>query len=119
MKYKFLLAFFFILAATSVQGQEPAGVQSSRLQSSMIWSTDQPNGEQVYAAFRKVFDLPGTSGSAVLHLFADSRYMLWVKGKYVLRGPCRFNPVRPEYDVVEIGPFIRKGNNTIVVLAHN
>jgi hypothetical protein len=85
----------------------------------MIWSTGQPDGEQLYVAFRKGFDLSGTAGPAILHLFADSRYMLWINGKYVLRGPCRFNPVRPEYDVVDIGPYIRKGKNSIVVLAHN
>jgi hypothetical protein len=85
----------------------------------MIWCTGQPDGEQVYAAFRKGFDLAETTGPAILHLFADSRYMLWVNGKYVLRGPCRFNPVRPEYDVVDLGPYVRKGKNSIVVLAHN
>ena len=85
----------------------------------MIWSTGQPDGEQVYVAFRKTFDLAVTTAPAMLHLFADSIYLLWVNGKYVLRGPCRFNPVRPEYDVVDIGPYLLKGKNSIVVLAHN
>lgn len=85
----------------------------------MIWSSDIPDGKQSWVAFRKSFDLTQISSPATLKLFADSRYLLWVNGHYVLRGPCRFNPKRPEYDVVDVQQYLKKGKNTLVVLAHN
>jgi hypothetical protein len=92
---------------------------ASRLQSAMIWSPAVPTGTQAYVAFRKSFDLDQKPASAALHLFADSRYMLWVNGKHVLRGPCRFNPKRPEFDTLNIAPHLRAGTNTLVVLVHH
>ena len=55
-----------------------------------------------YVVFRKSCELPDTGSPARLQVFADSRYLLWINGRYVLRGPCRFNPKRPEYDVVDV-----------------
>jgi hypothetical protein len=89
------------------------------LQSAMIWSPDALARKQAYVAFRKSFDLAQKPASALLHLFADSRYLLWVNGKHVLRGPCRFNPKRPEFDTLDIAPHLRAGANTLVVLVHH
>ena len=93
--------------------------KGSSLQSSMIWSSVNSLGKQEYIAFRKKFQLDEVSSQVSLQIFSDSRYILWINGQYVLRGPCRFNPKRPEYDIVDIGPFLVKGKNVIVVLAHN
>ncbi|MEI7527004.1 MAG: alpha-L-rhamnosidase C-terminal domain-containing protein [Mariniphaga sp.] len=113
----FLLFSLFLSPICHAEQQNPDSVTS--IQSSMIWSTSIPDGKQAYVAFRKRFELSETSTSAKLQLFADSRYLLWINGKYVLRGPCRFNPKRPEYDVVDVHAYLKKGNNVIVVLAHN
>jgi autotransporter-associated beta strand protein len=96
-----------------------AGVAQT-LQSSMIWSPAAPVGTQAYVAFRKEFNLaevPG--GPALLHLFADSRYLLWVNGSQILRGPSRFNPKGPEYDSLDIKPYLQTGANSLVVLVHH
>lgn len=75
----------------------------SDLQSQMIWTqpADYPNGQQQYAVFRKTFYLDdiATKGLEV-EIFADSRYLLWINGKYVSRGPVRFNPKSPEYEMI-------------------
>lgn len=89
------------------------------LQKAMIWSPSALPGKQAYVAFRKSFALQAAPASATLHLFADSRYILWVNGTYVLRGPCRFNPKRPEYDSVDLGPFLKEGTNILVALVHH
>lgn len=96
-----------------------AETTASRLQSSMIWSPAAPAGTQAYVAFRKSLDLDRAPAAAALHLFADSRYLLWVNGKHVLRGPCRFNPKRPEFDTLDIAPHLRAGANSLVVLVHH
>jgi alpha-L-rhamnosidase len=42
--------------------------------------------------------------------------MLWINGKYVLRGPARFNPKGPEYDTDDMTSYLQRGDNEIVVL---
>ncbi len=74
----------------------------------------------MYAAFRKSFSLPAAPAApSYLHLFADARYILFVNGRYALRGPGRFNPKRPEFDTVDVAPLLAAGENTLAVLAHN
>ena len=53
---------------------------------------------------------------AALHIFADVRYVLWVNGEYVERGPNRFQPNGPEYDSVNVASHLKRGKNTITVL---
>ena len=90
------------------------------LQSSMIWSPAAPTGTQAYVAFRKEFNLAAVPADpAMLHLFADSRYLLWVNGRQILRGPSRFNPKGPEYDSLDIKPYLQTGANSLVVLVHH
>ena len=89
------------------------------LQSNFIWLRSAPAGQQVYAVFRKQFELANTPQKAELNLFADSRYILWINGNYIERGPCRFDPIAPEYDVLDIKNYLRPGENTIAVLTHH
>jgi hypothetical protein len=96
---------------------EPVGRE---LQSSMIWSASAPAGTQAYVAFRKSFELKTKPEQpARLDIFADSRYLLWVNGEQILRGPCRFNPKRPEFDSLDVAPFLRPGKNVLTVLVHH
>lgn len=90
------------------------------LKSSMIWSPAAPAGTQAYVAFRKEFNLAELpTRPAFLHLFADSRYLLWVNGQQILRGPSRFHPKGPEYDSLDINPHLLTGTNSLVVLVHH
>jgi alpha-L-fucosidase 2 len=89
------------------------------LRNSVVWVPLQGEqlGEGTCAAFRKQFVIAQEPAQARLHIFADARYVLWVNGEYVLRGPCRFNPKRPEYDTVDVKRFLKRGANTLAVLA--
>ena len=89
------------------------------LQNSFIWASSAPTGEQVYVVFRKTVELKEQPQSALLRLFADSRYILWINGEYVDRGPCRFDPIGPEYDTLDVTKFFKPGANSIVVLVHH
>lgn len=87
-------------------------------QENMIW-TDQPasaDGPTQFVAFRKTFELGHRLTSAELRIFADARYMLWINGHYIARGPVRFDPIAPEYDVIDAGEHLRQGRNAIAVL---
>jgi len=88
------------------------------LSSAMVW-TGKPmpdNASENMVVFRKKFTVPVLARHATLHLFADVRYMLWVNGRYVERGPARFEPAAPEYDSVDLTKFMRAGSNVIALL---
>ncbi len=89
------------------------------LQSSVVWLDSAPYGTQVYAAFRKVVEIPAEVEGASLHIFADSRYMLWVNGAYAERGPCRFDPAAPEYDTLDVSGCLKPGRNVVALLVHH
>ncbi len=67
-------------------------------------------------AFRKSFDLAKGPSEATLQVFADARYLLWINGQYVTRGPGRFEPAGPEYDSIEVAFYLNAGKNTVTVL---
>lgn len=95
-----------------------ADATGQELQSSMIWADSTQNKPGVAIAFRKTFELPQVPAAATLHLFADARYVLWVNGAYVERGPARFQPNGPEYDSVSIARHLNAGHNAVVVFVY-
>ena len=119
MNINSLLLIIFLIFATSCAISRQSENLMPAVQSSMIWSTSEIAGDGGYVVFRKSFDLADANSPAQLQLFADSRYILWINGQYVLRGPCRFNPKRPEYDVVDIRPHLKKGKNVMVAMVHH
>ena len=105
-----------VAAAVNPSGNESQAAE--RLQGAVVWTQTEPPREQTYAAFRKTFGLDEALLRATLRIFGDTRYLLWINGEYVSRGPCRFDPKRPEYDVLEVAKHLRRGRNAIVVLGH-
>jgi hypothetical protein len=67
-----------------------ADALGERLQSSMIWAEPEANDSSVAVAFRKTIQLVGRPDRAEFSIFADARYILWVNGRYIERGPARF-----------------------------
>ncbi len=86
------------------------------LQRAMIWTSGPSPVNTHFVAFRKQFTLPDAPREALLSLFADVRYLLWINGRHVTRGPARFQAEGPEYDTVPVGPFLMAGPNTFAVL---
>ena len=78
-----------------------------------------PTGKQVYAVFRKTFELKEKPKTATLRLFANSPYILWINGKYVDRGPCRFDPKGPEYDTLDVARLLQAGPNIVAIAVHS
>lgn len=69
-----------------------------------------------YVAIRSSFTVLHSPDQATLKIFADRRYVLWINGSYVQRGPMRFDPKQPSYDVCDVACLIKPGMNTIAVL---
>ena len=87
----------FVIDPTSVGGDlAPAG--SSRAQ------------------FRRIFEVEEVPVRVPLRVSADSRYVLWVNGVEVGRGPIRSQPRRLRYDEYDIADQLRPGRNVVAVL---
>ncbi|MEV7393022.1 family 78 glycoside hydrolase catalytic domain [Streptomyces sp. NPDC091215] len=66
--------------------------------------------------FRKDFHLGAVPAAAPLRLTADSRFVLWVNGREVGRGPVRAQPRRWRYEAFDIAPLLKSGPNAVAVL---
>ncbi|WP_221584036.1 alpha-L-rhamnosidase N-terminal domain-containing protein [Microbacterium sp. G2-8] len=51
-----------------------------------------------------------------IRVSADARYVLWVNGREIGRGPVRSQPARWTYDEYDIAPALREGDNVIGAL---
>ena len=66
--------------------------------------------------FRQTFDLEMVPEEAPARITADSRYVLWVNGQEVGRGPARSQPFRQRYDSYDLAPYLTVGANVVAVL---
>ena len=71
-----------------------------------------------YALFRRVVDLPGKPGRAIVRVSADARYTLYVNGKRIHQGPARSYPQFQGYDTLDIAGALDAGANTICAIVH-
>jgi alpha-L-rhamnosidase len=101
-----------------------AGPEAAVLETATAGSLSSSEGRPkvVMADFHCVFAreiaLSVIPSYAILHLFAFTRYRLYVNGSYMGRGPSRYQNQRPEHDSRDIRRALQPGRNTIVVLAH-
>ena len=97
---------FLLFMVQLVQGENKTNGKKRYLQDQMIWINENiGEGTQQYVVFRKNFQLKTQLADPSIEIFADSRYLLWINGHYVSRGPVRFNPKSPEYDIIPIKRF--------------
>jgi alpha-L-rhamnosidase len=84
-------------------------------QDSPIWAhAGQPKAHEV-TLFRYSFSQAESLSQAELHIFADTRYEVWIDGVWKGRGPARFSSSLREYDVHSIGA-LNPGVHLIAVL---
>ncbi|WP_181803058.1 family 78 glycoside hydrolase catalytic domain [Streptomyces shenzhenensis] len=66
--------------------------------------------------FRKEVSVDAVPETAPLRVTADSRFVLWVNGQEVGRGPVRAQPRRWRHETFDIAPYLVSGRNTVAVL---
>ena len=69
--------------------------------------------------FRKTFDLADDPAQFVIHVSADNRYVLYVNGTEVGRGPARSSTWNWNFETYDIAPHLHKGKNVIAALVWN
>lgn len=72
---------------------------------------------EVYLCFRSpaAWQLDQRPIQAELWITADSRYKLWVNGRFVARGPARGYPQAQAVDRLDITAYLQPGPNTLAV----
>lgn len=73
--------------------------------------------EAVYGCFRRRLHLDAVPAQVPVRLTTDSRYVLWVNGVEVSRGPLRSNLRRLRYDRLDLAEYLEPGDNLIAILA--
>jgi hypothetical protein len=68
---------------------------------------------------RKEITLKSVPEKLVIGVTADSRYRLYINGKYVYQGPARGFQEDWGIDYLDIHPYLKKGTNVIAALVHN
>lgn len=68
------------------------------------------------ALFRRTFELSEAPVDAPTRVCADARYVLWVNGSEVGRGPARSQSSRKRYDTYDIAPYLIAGPNVLAVV---
>ncbi len=69
--------------------------------------------------FRRTFSLERRPGSFVIHVTADNRYQLYVNGVRVAQGPARGDLLHWRFDTIDIGPYLKEGENTLAAVVWN
>ncbi|WP_029192708.1 family 78 glycoside hydrolase catalytic domain [Paenibacillus harenae] len=87
-------------------------------QGKWIWTSGEESPRNEWHCFRKSFAVPQEGWSeASLRITADSRYVLYVNGTRLGRGPVRSWPAEQSYDTYEVGHLLQPGEqNTIAVV---
>lgn len=97
----------------------PGFASASAPAAAFVWTDQHGFGRNVWSLFRQTVHLKKIPTSAVIHLFAESRYRLRVNGHFAAYGPARSLPSHPEYDSVDIRPWLLRGENVVTVEANS
>ncbi len=68
--------------------------------------------------FRKIVDLPAQPDAAPVSITVDGRYILYVNGVRIGRGPVRSSPLYQRYDDYDLTGVLHAGRNVVAVLVH-
>lgn len=89
------------------------GVEIPEWQAAFVWSEERGGPGLTVRRFRRVFKLAEVPECFPVHVSADSRYVLWVNGRWVGRGPLKGTVERYHFETYDIAPYLQAGPNVI------
>ncbi|MDQ3461369.1 MAG: alpha-L-rhamnosidase N-terminal domain-containing protein, partial [Deinococcota bacterium] len=82
-----------------------------------IWADGEASPRNAWRCFRRAFEAPLGWDGARLAITADSRYVLYLNGVRLGRGPARSWPFLQSFDLYEVGHLLKPGRaNVLAVL---
>ena len=91
------------------------GTQGNRPTAFWIAVPDEPAEDSGLYYFRKTIRLEEQPSQFVVHVSADNRYKLYVNEKLVSVGPALGDIQHWNYEIVDLAPNLKSGDNTIAV----
>src|SRR5271170_967112 len=108
---------------------------TQKLRAPFIWTSEQPidqmgyrkyylgadarpNEKNRWFLFRRIIDLAGPTTAAPISITVDGRYILFVNGQQIGRGPVRCSPLFQRYDDYDLADALQPGRNVLAVLVH-
>lgn len=80
-----------------------------------IWCGADSGGRNAFARFRRRLVLERRPERAAVSLFGDARWRLWIDDAIVAYGPGRFVPAHPEFDTIDLLPWLAEGVHELLV----
>ena len=84
-----------------------------------IWLSGADKARNSYIYARKSFDLDAKPEKATVKATADSKYKLYVNGRYVGKGPVRSGCGYTYYDTHDVTDSLNEGKNVVAFLVHH
>ncbi len=107
------------VAAGSPSASEEKSEVTALLGRSFLWNGERGRQHNRFVAFRQTLEAFGPVSRAVLHVFADTRYVAYLNGRYLAAGPARFDPRFPEYDSLPLAGRLERGRNVLAILVQS
>ncbi|MDE3184392.1 MAG: alpha-L-rhamnosidase N-terminal domain-containing protein [Bacteroidota bacterium] len=121
-KRKTSLLFLLVAGQLSVNAQDlPINPKLLKGDWNAHWITCPGVPAKAYGVyhFRKTFGLREQPSRFIIHVSADNRYVLFVNGKEVGRGPARSSLYNWNFGTYDISSFLKAGRNVIAALVWN
>ena len=87
--------------------------QKIRHQAKWIWTNPQQTLNRESVFFRKKIRFDKFPEAYPVCISADNRYKLYINGENIAKGPLKSGKEEQYYDVVDIAPFLKAGENII------
>ncbi len=117
MKVRFLpvvsVALLLLAHAVKVSAQLPPEARAGLWKAQWITSPSAAQRDIVVLHFRKVIEIPRAPEHFVVHVSADSQFILCVNQREVGRGPARSDLAHWKYETYDLSAFLRPGRNEI------
>ncbi|PIP15406.1 MAG: hypothetical protein COX46_05955, partial [bacterium (Candidatus Ratteibacteria) CG23_combo_of_CG06-09_8_20_14_all_48_7] len=84
-----------------------------------VWVKGPESPRNFYVYFRGWFESGEGVKKVLVHLTADSRYLLYLNGEFQGRGPAKCDPKYQYYDTYNVTKKVTAGRNLIAVLVHH
>lgn len=102
--------------AESAPQDPPATGGAVSLDAHWIWYPEARTLPATFVFFRRSVELPAVPAVANAWVTANSRYMLYVNGGFIQRGPAPSDPRMVDVDPADLRPLLKPGQNVIGVL---
>ena len=121
IKYSLGVCFFFLLLMPARAQNIPVNPDLLNSSWNAQWISCPGVPLRAYGVyhFRKTLELPEKPAHFIIHVSADNRYILYVNGEEIGRGPARSSLYNWNFGSFDIASYLQAGKNVIAAMVWN